>query len=142
MKTIKPVVFAAAALASVLSLQPFARAADPSVAAQPAPVAAQPGQNERGAAIRARMREVAKDLGLTDEQKQQLKPILQEEWAKLKALRDDQSLTRPEKLEKLKTMREDVLPQLKEILTPEQLAKWQKLREERLGKAGPGAPPP
>ena len=133
MKTIKPVFFAAFALAGMLSLQPMARAAETSAAAQPA-------QDERGAAIRERMQAVAKELGLTDEQKQQLKPILQAEAEKLKALRDDQSLTRPEKLEKLKILREELLPQLKEILTPEQLAKWQKLRQERLGQAAPGAP--
>ena len=135
MKTIKPVLFAAFALTSILSLQPMARAAE-------TPTAAQPAKEGPGAAIRERMQAVAKELGLTDEQKQQLKPILQTEAEKLKALRDDQSLTRPEKLEKLKTLREELLPQLKEILTPEQLAKWQKLRQERQGQAAPSAPPP
>jgi Spy/CpxP family protein refolding chaperone len=130
MKTIKPVLFAAFALAGMLSLQPMARAAETSAAAQPA-------QDERGAAIRERMQAVAKELGLTDEQKQQLKPILQAEAEKMKALRDDQSLSRPEKLEKLKAIREELLPQLKEILTPEQLTKWQKLRQERQAKAAP-----
>ena len=133
MKTIKPVLFAAFALAGMLSLQPMARAAETSAAAQPA-------QDERGAAIRERMQAVAKELGLTDEQKQQLKPILQAEAEKMKALRDDQSLSRPEKLEKLKAIREELLPQLKEILTPEQIAKWQKIRQERQGQAAPRAP--
>jgi Spy/CpxP family protein refolding chaperone len=135
MKTIKPVVFAAFALAVMLSLQSTARAAETSAAAQPV-------KEEPGAAIRERMQTVAKELGLTDDQKQQLKPILQAEAEKLKALRDDQSLTRPEKVEKLKTIREELLPQLKEILTPEQLAKWQKLRQERQAKAAPSTPQP
>ena len=135
MKTTKRVLFAAFALAGMLSLQSMARAAE-------TPPATQPAKEEPGAAIRERMQAVAKELGLTDEQKQQLKPILQTEAEKLKALRDDQSLTRPEKLEKLKTLREELLPQLKEILTPEQLAKWQKLRQERQAKAAPSAPQP
>jgi Spy/CpxP family protein refolding chaperone len=135
MKTIKPLLLAAFALAGLPNFQPTARAAETSAAAQPA-------QDERGAAIRARMQEVAKELGLTDTQKEQLKPVLQAEFAKMKALHDDQSLTRPEKLEKFKAIRAELLPQVKAILTPEQLAKWQKLREERPAKAGPGAPQP
>ena len=135
MKTIKPVLFAAVTLAGILSLQPMARATETSAAAQPV-------KEERGAAIHKRMQKVAAELGLTEEQKQQLKPILKGEWARLKALRDDQSLTRPEKRAKLKALREELLPQLKEILTPEQLAKWQQLRQERLAKAAPGTPQP
>jgi len=133
MKTIKPVLFAAFALAGIVSLQSMARAAETSVAAQPV-------KEEPGAAIRERMQEVAKELGLTDDQKQQLKPVLQAEAVKLKALRDDQSLSRQEKIEKLKAIGAELLPQLKEILTPEQLAKWQKLRQERQAKAGPRTP--
>jgi Spy/CpxP family protein refolding chaperone len=135
MKTIKSAMLTAFALAGMLSLPLLARAAEKSAAAQPAP-------DERGAAIRERMQEVAKELGLTDTQKEQLKPILQAEFAKMKALREDQSLSRPEKLKKLQAIREELLPQLKEILTPEQLAKWQKLRQERQGKAGQNAPQP
>ena len=135
MKTIKPVLFAAVALAGILSLQPKARATETSAAAQPV-------KEERGGAIRKRMQKVAMELGLTDEQKQRLQPILREEWTKLKALRDDQSLTRLEKRKKLQAMREELLPQLKGVLTPEQLAKWQQLRQERLAKAAPSAPQP
>jgi Spy/CpxP family protein refolding chaperone len=126
----------------MLSLQPTARAADLPAATQPAPAAAQPTPDERGAAVRERMQEVAKELGLTDTQKEQLKPILQAEFAKMKALREDQSLTRPEKLEKFKAIRAEILPQVKEILTPEQLAKWQKIRQERQDKAAASAPQP
>ena len=140
MKTIKSLLPAALALVGVLNLQPTARAAEPSAAAQPAPVTAQPTQDERGAAARERMQEVARELGLTDAQKEQLKPILKAEAAKMKALRADESLTRSEKLEKLKAIRAELQPQVKEILTPEQLEKWQKIREQRQAKAGPRAP--
>jgi Spy/CpxP family protein refolding chaperone len=122
-------------LAGVVGLSPTVRAAENSATAQPA-------QNERGAAIRQRIQEVAKELGLTDTQREQLKPILQAEFAKMKALREDQSLTRPEKLEKIKAIRAELLPQLKEILTPDQLEKWQKIRQERPAEIGSSAPQP
>ncbi len=140
MQTIKPLLPAALALAGMLSLQPTARAAEPSAAAQPATATVQPAQDERGAAIRERMQEVARELGLTDTQKEQFKPILKAEFAKKKALREDQSLTRLEKLEKLKAIRAELLPQVKEILTPEQLEKWQKIHQQRQAKAGRRAP--
>jgi periplasmic protein CpxP/Spy len=119
---------AACALAGLLSLSTVARAEEKSDGAQPA-------TEKRGAVMRDRMQTIAKELNLTDAQKEQLKPILQDEFQKLKALREDQSLSREQKMEKLKAIREELLPQLKAILTPEQIEKWQKLRQERPGKS-------
>lgn len=135
MKTIKSVLFTGVALAGILSLQSMARATETSAATQPAKV-------EQDGAVLKHMQKVATELGLTAEQKQQLKPILRGERAKLKALRDDQSLTRLEKRKKLMALREELMPQLKGVLTPEQLAKWQQLRQQRLAKAGPSTPQP
>jgi len=70
-----------------------------------------------------------------------LKPILQAEAEKLKALRDDPSLSRPEKLEKLKTLREELLPQLKEI-SRRSSSRNAEAPQERQAKAGPSAPQP
>jgi len=141
METMKSRLLGVLTLAGVVGLSPTVRAAESSATAQPAPATTQPAQDKRGAAIRQRMQEVAKELGLTDTQREQLKPILQAEFAKMKALREDQSLTRPEKLEKIKAIRAELLPQLKEILTLDQLEKWQKIRQERPAEAGSSAAP-
>jgi hypothetical protein len=141
METMKSRLLGVLTLAGVVGLSPTVRAAESSATTQPAPATTQPAQDKRGAAIRQRMQEVAKELGLTDTQREQLKPILQAEFAKMKALREDQSLTRPEKLEKIKAIRAELLPQLKEILTLDQLEKWQKIRQERPAEAGSSAAP-
>ena len=77
---------------------------------------------------------VAQELDLTKDQKQQLKPILQEEARKLKALRTETGLSRQQKRQKLQEIRQDMVAKVKPILTPEQLDKWQKLRGERHAK--------
>jgi len=92
--------------------------------------AGEKASGERGERLRERMQEVAAKLGLTDEQKEKLKPIIQTELEKLKELHADKSLTREQKIEKLKAIKAELAPQVKEILTPEQLAKWQEMREE------------
>jgi Spy/CpxP family protein refolding chaperone len=72
------------------------------------------------------MEEVAKDLNLTDEQKESLKPIFQAQAENVKELRTDTNLTRKQKIEKFKTIRDEIAPKVKEILTPEQFAKWER----------------
>jgi len=82
------------------------------------------------------MGKVAQELDLTKDQKQQLKPILQEEAQKLKALRTDTSLSRQQKRQKLQQIRQDMVAKIKPILTPEQLVKWQELRGTKHANRG------
>ncbi len=91
---------------------------------------------ERGERIRERMQEVSKELNLTDEQREKLKPIFQAQAEKMKELRADTTLSREEKMQKWKAIREEFAPKIKEILTPEQFEKWQKMREEMREKLG------
>ena len=79
---------------------------------------------------------MAEQLKLTDEQKEKLKPIFQEERKKVRELRDNKDLSRQDRVAKLKEIREDVTSKIKPILTPEQLEKWNKLRSERPGRRG------
>ena len=116
MKTVHRTLLGSLLLCAVLWLHPSARAEE-----------AKPAVKER---IRERLQEVAKELNLTDEQKEKLKPIVQAEWEKVRELRADTSLSREQKIEKLKALKEELAPKVKEILTPEQLAKWKEIREE------------
>jgi len=74
----------------------------------------------------ARLQEAIKDLNLTDAQKEQLKPVYQEQLEKLLDLRQDANLSMAEKLEKLKTMQQEIAPKLKKVLDADQFAKWEK----------------
>ena len=70
-------------------------------------------------------------LSLSDEQKDKLKPILRGEMEKMRQLRRDDALSRAEKLKKFQSLREEISPKLKSILTAEQFEKWQKIVDER-----------
>jgi Spy/CpxP family protein refolding chaperone len=66
---------------------------------------------------------MAQRLGLKDEQKARVAPILEEESKKLSDLRAKQGITPQERRDKYNTIREETNAKLKPILTPEQ---WEK----------------
>ena len=78
-----------------------------------------------------RMMAVAKQLHLTPEQTKQLIPILQAQEPQLQAIMNDQSLSRMEKLRRLKAVHDQSNPQVKAILTPEQFQQLQIIRQQR-----------
>ncbi|MFA5264216.1 MAG: hypothetical protein WC378_10345 [Opitutaceae bacterium] len=77
---------------------------------------------------------MAKHLGLTDDQKQRILAILQEEATAGKALWDDKSLSKEDRRAKIKALRESDREKIAAVLTPEQKAK---LEKEHHGKHGP-----
>lgn len=83
-----------------------------------------------------RMQLMSEKLGLDDKQKEQLKPILQEQQEKMRGIFTDASLAREQKMEKIKVARTEFDAKIKGLLTPEQFEKWQKMHEEMRAKAG------
>jgi len=57
----------------------------------------------------------------------------------MKALRADTSLSAEDKKAKGKEIREAMQAKMKEILTPDQLEKWQKMQRNRPGGGKPAA---
>jgi Spy/CpxP family protein refolding chaperone len=129
MNITKHTFIALAAVAGVLSLQPLIRAADTN---EPAP----PAAGDRIGVLRERMQETARELNLTDEQKEKLQTIIRAQMEKLRELRQDTSLSQPEKAEKFKAIREDIIAEAKKVLTPEQFEKWQAKQGPLAGGAG------
>ncbi len=84
----------------------------------------------KGGGRQDRLNRIAEELKLTDEQKEKLKPVFREETKKLQELRKDTTLSRPERREKQKAIREDLRAKVKPILTPEQLEQWDKLQAQ------------
>jgi protein CpxP len=78
-----------------------------------------------------RLEAVAKELHLTRSQEKQLIPILRAEEPKLEAIRDDSSLSRVQKLQRLQAIHDESNPQVKAILTPEQYQQLQEIRQKR-----------
>lgn len=104
------------------------------------------GQNSTSndaAAHKAQMQKhlewLGQQLNLTDDQKEKLKPILQDQHKQMKAVRDDTSLTQDQKHEKMKQIHESTHTQIQAILTPEQQEKFKQLKEEGMEQRKEGA---
>lgn len=130
---------------SLLALALATSVTIPSLLAQPPA-----GENgkERGPGMRgermgaeARLKQLSEFLGLTEEQKTKITPILTEEAAALKAIYDDKALERDARREKMKSVRDSFAGKIEAILTPDQKAKFEKLKAMR-GPGGPGGPRP
>jgi hypothetical protein len=70
-------------------------------------------------------------VGVSDEQLEKMKPIFGQQVEKLKALKDDTSLTTEQKREKGREIFMGTVEELKSILTPEQITKLKEEMEKR-----------
>lgn len=70
---------------------------------------------------------LAKQLSLSDEQKDKVKAIMDDYRQQQMALRTDKSLSPADRRTKAKEIRESLAGKFKEVLTPEQFEKWQKI---------------
>ncbi|MCX6895622.1 MAG: hypothetical protein NTZ16_09035 [Verrucomicrobia bacterium] len=75
---------------------------------------------ERGA-------KMAEELGLNEEQKAKMAEVMKEFGPKYKAIGDDASLSKEDKMAKMKALSDERKAKIKEFLTPEQIEKLQKL---------------
>jgi len=91
------------------------------------------GKDRWAAASKERVDRMAQELSLNDEQKKKVEALFKEQGDKMRGMRD---LTQEERQAKGKTMREEMTKKMKEILTPEQFAKWEKSRSQ----GRPGGP--
>src|SRR6266567_203271 len=76
----------------------------PAAPAKPATPAAKP--DIRAARIDMRLNSMARSLSLTDEQKQKLKPILEDELKKLEELQQDKGTPAEQRMTKIREIRE------------------------------------
>ena len=109
-----------------------------------APVGA-PGAAPNRPAMRDRTDFIAQRLGLTDEQKQKVKPIFDEETQKMQDMRKDTSVKPEDRRAKYMALREETNTKLKAVLTPEQFEKYTKPFAGRTNapvRVAPAAPAP
>jgi periplasmic protein CpxP/Spy len=92
---------------------------------------------KRGFSVEQQMERMTTQLSLTDEQKPKVKKVLEDQLKKMQELRNDTSLDQDGRREKMKTIRTDVEKKMKEILKPDQFAKWKESRDQ-FRKKGPG----
>ena len=78
---------------------------------------------------------IAQQLNLTSQQKEKILPILADEVPKVRAIKNDNSLSKFQKIQQLKTIHQQTDPQMKAILSPEQYEKLKQLRVQAIKDA-------
>lgn len=121
--------------------------APPSSVQQNAPSTASPNSTPSAASPNSAQTQANEDnpLNLTDEQKTKLRPIIADENQRMEALRNDNSMSQSQKIDKANQIRAEASPKIKAILTPEQLQKLAQLQQDRARQqqqeSQPAAPP-
>ncbi|BDV42253.1 hypothetical protein GURASL_11760 [Geotalea uraniireducens] len=92
----------------------------------------------------SRLERMAVRLNLTAEQKEKILPILQEEYNEIKTMRNDTTLTRQQRQQKMQELRDRYHNRVKELLTPAQQQQADAMRQqarERWERRKQPAPP-
>ena len=88
------------------------------------PAKASPGkalpQTENRRMMHDRLQEAVNELNLTDDQKGKLKDVFADAKTKRDSIANDSSLTPDQKKDKMKSLHEDTLSKVNDVLTPDQ----------------------
>ena len=82
---------------------------------------------------------IAQQLNLTPQQKEKILPILAAEVPKVRAIKNDNSLSTMMKMQQLRAVHQQSDPQMKAILSPEQYQKLQGIRRQTIREATQGS---
>lgn len=89
---------------------------------------------QKGTAM-AKAQAIAQQLSLTPQQKDKILPILAAEVPKVRAIKNDNSLSNMQKIQQLRAIHQQADPQMKAILSPEQYQKLQEIRRQTIREA-------
>ena len=111
---------------------PLAFAEDAATNPAPASGAAAPAQEgHRNYNPEERLKKMKETLSLTDDQVTKIKAIFAADADKMKALRDDSSLSQDDRRSKFQELRKGQQEQINAVLTPDQQTKWKEEMEKR-----------
>ena len=83
----------------------------------------------------AKLQAIAKQLDLTPQQKVKILPILADEGPKVEAIKNDNSLSKVQKIQHIRAIHQQTDPQMKAILSQEQYQKLQAIRQQAIKDA-------
>jgi Spy/CpxP family protein refolding chaperone len=92
---------------------------------------------QKGGAM-SKAQAIAQQLKLTPQQKEKVLPILVAEGPKVQAIKNDNSLSRMQKMQQVRAIHQQTDPQMKSILSPEQYAKLKEIRQQAIRDATQG----
>jgi protein CpxP len=75
-------------------------------------------------------------LNLSSDQQMKIRPILDNESQQMEALRSDTSMSRDDKMTRMRSIRENTNSQIGPILTSQQQQKWQQMQSQHMRPQG------
>ena len=88
--------------------------------------------------VEQRLQRMTKQLNLTDDQQQKIKPILENESTQMQSLRADSSLPQQDRMAKMQQIRQTSSEQIKPILNADQQQKFTEMMSHQgRGRGGP-----
>jgi Spy/CpxP family protein refolding chaperone len=89
---------------------------------------------QKGSAM-SKAQAIAQQLNLTPQQKEKILPILIDEGPKVQAIKNDNSLSKIQKIQQIRAIHQQTDPQMKAILSPEQYQKLRAIRQAAIRDA-------
>jgi Spy/CpxP family protein refolding chaperone len=89
---------------------------------------------QKGSAM-SKAQAIAQQLNLTPQQKEKVLPILIDEVPKVQAIKNDNSLSKIQKVQQVRAIHQQTDPQMKAILTPAQYQKLKTIRQQAIHDA-------
>jgi Spy/CpxP family protein refolding chaperone len=83
----------------------------------------------------AKVQAIAQQLDLTPQQKVKILPILADEVPKVEAIKNNNSLSKVQKIQQIRAIHRQTDPQMKTILSKEQYQKLQAIRQQAIKDA-------
>ncbi len=83
----------------------------------------------------SKLEAISQQLELTPQQKVKILPILRDELPKVEAIKNDNSLGKIQKVQKIRAIHQQTDPQMKAILSPAQYQKLQAIRQQAIRDA-------
>jgi hypothetical protein len=93
-------------------------------------VSTSPAQNAA-----AKAEAISQQLNLTPQQKLKILPILRDEAPKVAAIKNDNSISRIQKVQQITAIHQQTDPQMKAILSPDQYQKLKAIRQHAIREA-------
>lgn len=90
----------------------------------------EPGEEKMMPEPEVQLKRLSKGLQLTEDQQKQIKPILDDEYARLKEIRKSEEISPQQIQKKVEESRTGTIAKIKECLTPEQQEKYTKVSKE------------
>jgi len=91
--------------------------------------------NAQKAGGMSKVEAISQQLDLTPQQKLKILPILREEAPKVEAIKNDNSLSKIQKVQRIRAIHQQTDPQMKGILSQEQYQKLKAIRQQAIRDA-------